>query len=96
MKIASRVFRIWQIGVAAGFFAMAIMGVVKFPYAPIRPNGATFSDKQGHPQTLEDYQRFRVWERSFSFVGGAFALTAIGSAIFHYRKNRSLRIPQKA
>ena len=70
-------------GIVLGCFAVvvAIMlyGVIRYPYAPIRPrDDGSYRDKAGQVYTEAQFRSFRMWEQSLL---GSFTVLAVVSVI---------------
>jgi hypothetical protein len=78
--------------VTLSFITTAVVGVVFFPYAPIRQVGGEFIDKSGQSRTAEEYHRFVLWERTLFVTGTAFIPFAIGGAFQRYRRTNSSQV----
>lgn len=77
--------------VAVMLFALLILvmayGFYSYPVAPIRYVDGQYVDKRGSHHSIEEFERFRVWERVFiaSWVGSAASAAALQYARRRHR-----------
>ena len=69
-----------------------IFGIFKWPDAPIRQTPGGFVGKTGGAHTREDYELFKLWEKSLLVsVPLAFAVNFIAALAKRKRKKESLK-----
>lgn len=69
-----------------------VIGVYKWPYAPIRQSPDGFVDKRGNKFTAEDYRWFKKWEISYLIIGSTGFLLAV---ILQFEKTRQKRLAKQ-
>ena len=63
-------------------------GIYAFPDAPLRKSYAGFTNKQGLPRSQEDFEKFKIWEKTlFVSLGSAF-ICAVAFGIINSREKR--------
>jgi hypothetical protein len=64
-------------------------GFHTWPYAPIKPSGAGYTDKLGRPSTVRQDADFRDWEVALLSAWGATVLLALIALPFYNSSDRS-------
>jgi len=70
---------------------LGVVGITKYPNAPIKPNGMGYFDKKNNSYTEEEYEYFKFWEYSLLAVGLLTSITAIG----YHVANKIKKIPNQ-
>jgi hypothetical protein len=79
-----------SVGVTIIALTWMIVGIVRWPAAPIRQVGNTFRDKRGTVHDRDSYNAFRRWEATLPLAWLPFALVAT-TALPAVDANRRLR-----
>lgn len=62
---------------------LAAIGIAKYPYAPIRPDGSGYLDKKNNSYSAEEYKHFKIWENALLVTG---LLTSVSIAAYYVGK----------
>lgn len=65
-----------------------VYGFYNFPDAPLRQTNGAYTGKQGQPRTREDFEGFKIWEKTLWISGGAAFVFCFAFSIADLREKR--------